>query len=92
MERQVVSGGGSWCFGERDKQEVGWHQKTEGLMVSFRVAVAPVIMAQQIAQLAVASLLICVLQETFSVTAGHQLSCSKRSYANTHKAKANCTL
>lgn len=41
MERQVVSGGGSQCFGERDKQEVGWHQKTEGLIVSFRVAVAP---------------------------------------------------
>ncbi len=63
-------------MGGRDKQELGWHQRTEGLMALIRdVVVVLVIMVQQIAhvcELAVASLLIHVLHDTFDVTDGYQ--------------------
>lgn len=43
--------GGSYCFFVGGKQELGWHQTTEGLMVLLRDVVVLVIMVLQIAHL-----------------------------------------
>lgn len=50
-ELQAVSGRQLVFFGGRDKQELGWRQTTEGLMVLFRDVVVLVIMVLQIARL-----------------------------------------
>lgn len=69
------------CFGGRDKQELGWYQTTEGLMVLIRdvvwVLVVMVLQIAHVCELAAASLLIGVLQGSFIVTDGYQQFCSK---------------